>query len=479
MSDLAQKTVKGSIWSGVDIIARQGIGFVINLILARLLCPSDYGIIGVVLVFTSIMDVIVDGGFSVGLIRKKDRTDLDCSTAFYFNVVIGIVGYILLYLISPFIADFFNMPLVTSVLRVVGLGVIFNSFCIVQNAILTAELNLGLYTKINIISQLICGAIGIWMAYYGYGVWALVVQTVLTYFTKMLLLWILAKWRPLFHYSRDSFNYLWGFGSKLLFANILGVVFSKIYTFVIGKAVGKHELGLYTRAEQLGNQPQTILSSILSKVVVPSMAEYQNDRELLKRNFRKYVEVVSFVIFPLMFLCIALAKPIILILFGENWIESVPYFQILCLGFAWYPLSSLSLLLLQVLGDSSYLLKIEFIKKPITAILLAVGICFGLWGVVVVKPIADVCAVLVNLSAIKKKLDYNYCSQLFDILKYLLISLPIIVIGLVLQYFDYSMTITITVNVVLSLILYLGLNYMLKFEAMTNIVNLIQKFRNK
>lgn len=476
MSDLLNKTVKGAYWSGIDVLFRQVTNFVINLVLARLLFPEDYGILGIVLVFTGIMDVIIDGGFSVALIRKKERTENDLSTAFFFNVILGFLGYSFLFFIAPYVSIFFNDSSITNVLRVVGLGVIFNSFSIVQNAILTAELRLSTYTKISVSTQIICGAVGVYMAYKGFGVWSLVTQITMSYFLKMVLLWLLAKWRPKFVFDTKSFGYLWNFGSKLLASSLIGTLFYRAYTFVIGKFVGKYELGLFTRAESLGQQAPSIFSYILQKVVVPSLSIYQDDKNKLVLYYRKYITIVSFLLMPLMVYCISEARTIFLVLFGEKWLQSVPMFQLLCVGFVWYPFANMGLYLLQIIGKSGQILKLEFYKKPIGILIIAAGIPFGIWGIIISKVVVDTYCFCVNLSVLRRELDYKIVPQILDIVKYIIPSLSFFIASFFIEKFYLNNIIQAVLVLVAGSVSYIILVYILKFEAIHDLSEIKKRY---
>ena len=216
----------GVIWSLFDRLGAQFVTFIIGIVLARLLTPADYGLVGIIAIFIAVSNVLIEGGFSNALIRKLDRTESDLSTAFYFNVVVGIFLYVLLFFLAPFIATYFEDPLLIPLLRIIGLNVFFNSLCIVQNAILTAELNIKLQTLISLCSQIPMGIIAIYLAYKGFGVYALAIQSVGYTFIKTILFWCFARWRPITGFSKDSFNYLLSFGSKLVGANLIGTVFN-------------------------------------------------------------------------------------------------------------------------------------------------------------------------------------------------------------------------------------------------------------
>lgn len=416
--NLGKKTVKSSLWSIIDVLFRQGIGFVISVILARLLSPSDYGTIGMMTIFITISNVFVDSGFASGLIRKIDRTDNDLCTCFIFNIVVGVIVYGILFCSAPFIASFFNNPELAIYLRVLGLVLVINSLNLVQNAILISTMRIRQMTMISAISQISTGIIAIIEAYNDWGVWALISQQLLSAAFQTILLFFTTGWRPKLVFSKKSFHYLWGYGSKLLTANLIGVTFNQAYAFIIGKILGKRDLGLFSRSDQFASQPQNIVTNIINKALVPSLAECQNDMERLKKNYTKCVEIISLVIFPLMFILSLDAGPLFKILFGSKWDAAIPLFSILCIGYAIDIFSTLSLNLIQVMGRTDYTLKLEFIKKPFYAFIIFVSIYGGLEGIVIGKASYCLVAALINMSVVKFLLKYNYWKQVLDIVKY-------------------------------------------------------------
>lgn len=424
--NLSKKTVRSSLWSIVDVLFRQGISFVISIILARLLSPSDYGTIGVMMIFITISNVFVDSGFSSGLIRKIDRTDDDLSTAFYFNIFVAIGVYSILFFSSPLIASFFNIQELTTYLRILGLVLMFNSLNMVQNAILISSMRIKQMTMVSAISQISTGFLAIFLAYHGWGVWALIWQQLFAAILQAFLLAIATRWKPKRVFKKKSFSYLWGYGSKLLTANLIGTLFNQAYSFVIGKILGKRDLGLYSRSQQFAVQPENIVTNIISKALVPSLAACQNDLDRLKRNYKKCVEIISFLIFPLMFTLGIAAEPVFKVLFGSKWDNAIPLFQILCFGYAIDIFSNLSLNLIQVMGRTDFTLKLEFIKKPFYAIIIVVSVFFGLKGIVIGQAFYCLVAALINLSVVKFLLKYGYWKQVLDIFKYALISFAIL-----------------------------------------------------
>ena len=271
------KVIKGTLWSFLEAFARQFISFLLGLILARLLFPSDYGLIGMLMFFIAICQVFIDCGFANALICKKDRDDKDFSTAFYFNLIIGVVAYLILFIIAPYVAEFYNEPILKSLLRVVALSVVFNSLSIVQNAILTATLKMRLLTVVSVISQIIAGIVGVILAYSGFGVWALAIQSVGGSFMTMLTLWIVTKWRPRESWSNASFKYLWGFGSKMLFVGLISNAYSNIHSMLIGKFFNKNQLGLYSKSYNLSRIIPNTLYLALNKVSLPSFSSISDD----------------------------------------------------------------------------------------------------------------------------------------------------------------------------------------------------------
>lgn len=453
----SRKVVKGTIWSIIDVTSKQAVGFVLNIILARLLFPSDYGIIGIVIIFTSFADVIADGGLSVALIRKVDKTKEDEATAFWVNLLIGFLVYSLIFIFSPLIAEFFDIPELLWVIRVTSTSILFNSCSIVQNSRLISDLRLDVLTKLSVLIQILSGLIAVVLAYLGFGVWALVFQVVFSGILRMVSLWYVTKWIPYLCFSKQSFSYLWSFGSRLLLSNVIGTIYDRIYSFLIGKKVGSTQLGLYTRADSLGVQATSIINSTLSKVLIPYLKNFLYNESLLKSKYLEVLEIVSFLIFPLMFLMIAISEPLFLILFGERWLEAVPIFKILCFGYAWGPFTIISLQLLQTLGDSKYFLKLEIIKKVIQTGVIIIAIPFGFWGIVIAQPFYFIIGTLINLSIAHKYFRSSYFQELFHIIKYFILSVPILFFGAYICHQEMNALLQIFFLMLVSFLYYLSI----------------------
>lgn len=475
---LGKKTLKGSIWSIFDVVLRQGIGFVLGIILARLLSPSDYGTISMMMIFITISNVFVDGGFSTGLIRKNDRTERDLSTAFIFNICVGILAYVVVFCFAPLISVFFNNNELTLLLRVLALVLIINSFNMVQNAILIYSMKVRQMTIVTAVAQISTGCIAIFLAYEGFGVWTLIIQQISSTALTALLLFVVTKWRPIFVFDKESFRYLWNFGSKLLAANLIGTICNQMYSFVIGKFLGKRELGLYGRSDQFANQSNSIISNVINKALVPSLVKCQNDLNRLKKNYTQCVEILGFLVFPLMFIVSFIGKPLFLILFGTKWQDAIPLFQILCIGYSFSCFSNLSLSLMQIMGRTDYTLKLELFKKPIFFILILGSLSWGLNGLVIGNAIYCLYSTLVNLSVVKFLLKYSYIKQIKDIFKYCVMVISAL---LPLMMLDKFVVVPNLIQVFLYpicfIILYFLLSYLFKVKAMREIKKILT--RNK
>lgn len=422
MNNSRNRTVWAVVWSFVERFSTQVVSFFIGILLARLLSPHDFGVVGLISIFLVLSNVFIDSGFASALIRKVDRTQGDLSTAFYFNIVVGVVSYSILAYISPFIADYFDEPVLVDLVKIAGLNVLFNSFCIVQTAILTANLNIKLQTIINICSQIPAGLIAVYMAYQGQGVYSLAYQTVISSFLKMLLLWAYAKWRPSWIFDFSSFFYLWNFGSKLLAATLVGTFFDQVYSVLIGKYIGKNELGYFSKAQGLNNNVNSINTGIIQKVALPVLSRYQNNCIVLSEKFREVMCMLIFIIAPLSSFLFFASDDIIITIWTEKWLQSSILFKFLILSTMFSPIGQLSLSLLQVIQRTDLILKLEFPKKFLYCIYIAIGFQFGVLGLVVAMVFISITAMAINMWATKIHLIYSFRRQTMDLLKYMLLS---------------------------------------------------------
>lgn len=377
---LKQTTKEGLYWSATGSFANQGMNFVFSIILARLLAPNDYGIIGMLGVFICIVSVFIDSGFSASLIAKQDRTQKDFSTEFFFNIAVGIVAYAVLFTISPLVAKFYDIPALSSILKIIGLGVLINSFCVVQSAQFAIRLDFRTPAIISVVTNMFTGVLGIAMAYYGWGVWALVFQRISSATLNAILLWMLAGWRPTWEFSMESFKYQWNYGSKILGSSLIQQVYDNLYPLVIGKFFSSRQLGLYSRAQGFAALPSTNLSNILGAVTFPVLSKINNDMQMLVEVYRRMIKTTAFVVFPMMIGVAVVANPLVKILLNEQWYECIPYLQLLCFALIWQPLSYIQINVLKVAGRTDLILKMEILKRGVGLISIFGAIPFGVIG---------------------------------------------------------------------------------------------------
>lgn len=353
MSDsLRNKTVKGVSWSFADNIITNGVSFIVGLVLARLLTPAEYGLIGIITIFISVFNSIVDSGFSNALIRKNDARDVDYNTVFIVNLLLSVTLFFLLFLGSPAIGRFFNEPQLVPLSRVMGSIVIINAFAIIQRTILVKKVDFKTQTKVSLISSITSGFVGIGMALYGFGVWSLVGQQISRQLLNTVFLWVYSLWWPRIQFSIQSFKELFGFGWKLLVSGLIDTVWREIYQVVIGKFYSTATLGQYTRAQQFSSIFSSNITSVVQRVSYPVLSSIQDDRERLKMAYKKVIKVTMLVTFSCMLGLAAIAKPMILVLIGEQWMPCVPYLQIICFSMMLYPLHAINLNMIQVQGRS-------------------------------------------------------------------------------------------------------------------------------
>lgn len=421
--DLRNQSISGMKWSAIERFSVQGIQFVIGLILARLLTPSDYGIIGMVAIFMAISQTIIDSGFSKALIQKQDRTEVDFSTAFFFNIIVGLICYLILFLASPYIASFFNEPILKDVLRVLAINLFLNSLAVVPIAKLSIKVDFKTQSKASIVSTILSGALGIVLAYKGVGVWALVAQSVSHSFINVVVLWYLLKWRPQWKYSWKSFKKLFGYGSNVLVAGIISTIYANINTLVIGKFYTPNDLGNFTRGQQFPSLLSTNLTTIVQRVTFPILSKIQDDDNRLSSVYRDYIKISSLGIFFLLVLLSFIAEPLVTFLLTDKWIDAVIYLQVFCYALMFDHICAINLNLLYVKGKTKLILRLEVIKKGLAFIILMSSIPFGVFAICLSQVVYTQVAVYINTYYTGKLLNLGYLKQLKDYMPYFIISL--------------------------------------------------------
>ena len=406
----------------MDNISLQGIQFVVGIILARLLSPSQFGLVGMITIFIAISQTFIESGLSEALIRKQDCDDLDYNTVFYFNLTVGIILFLVLFFLAPAISFFFNEPSLAVLIRVLGLVLIISSLGIVQRAKLTKAIDIKTQTKVSIISNLSSGILAIALASWGFGVWSLIWRIILSNIFSIILLWIWSKWRPKKIFSKHSFNELFSFGSKLLASGLLNTIFENIYYVVIGKVFSPQMLGYFSRAAAFADLPSTNINSVIQRVTYPVLATIQDDQTQLKSAFRRLIKSTTFISFTLMIGMAVVAKPLILTLIGEKWRPSIPFLQLLCFSLMLYPLHSLNLNILKVRGRSDLFLKLELIKKLLAIPVVFAGILFSIKMLIVFMIIHSWISFFLNSFYSGRLINYPLKEQIRDIIPPLFVA---------------------------------------------------------
>lgn len=454
MGDIRNQTIYGLKWSALERISVQGIQFFIGIILARLLPPSDFGVIAMLTIFLAISQTIIDGGFSNALIRKVDRSEADYSTVFIFNIVIGVLLCLIVVWAAPYIAVFYEMPQLSSVMKVLALTLLFNSFSVVFYAILTINIDFRSIAIANFVSAIISGVIGIVMAYQGWGVWSLVFQSVSRSIINALLVAVLAKWRPKFLFSRVSFVEMFSYGSKILISSLINTVYANLTPMIIGKFYTSKDLGYYDRGRQFGVLPINYIVQTYERVTFPIMSQLQNDDVRLIDAYRKYIKSASLIMFIVVMLIIALAKPIILLILSAKWVEAIIYLQLFCVAEMFNHVTRFNLVLLQVKGRSDLFLRLEVIKKAISLSMLLCAAPFGIIPICISQILYSQIAMYINTYYTKKLFGLSYLMQVKDFSKYLIFAVVACVPAYLMVVFDVPSLISIIVGSVVALALY-------------------------
>ncbi|WP_217447697.1 lipopolysaccharide biosynthesis protein [Maribellus comscasis] len=443
--NLKQKTITGITWSFIDKSANLGVTFIIGIILARLLSPKEFGLVGMLTIFISISNSIVDSGFSQALIRKKSCTEDDFSTVFYFNFLVGLFMFALLATCAPLISRFFNEPLLIPLIRVLSITLIIDSLTIIQRTILTKNINFKLQTKISIIASVLSGGIAVVLAYKNFGVWSLVAQQIANRFFNSLFLWIWNKWRPLSVFSKKSFSELFNFGYKLLIAGIIRDIAQNIYYAIIGKYFSASDLGFYSQAERFNKLPSQDVSSVIQRVTYPVLAEIE-DEVKLKLAYQKIIKSTVLITFMLMLGMAAVAEPLIITLIGEKWRKSVIMLQMLSFVGMMYPLHSINLNMLNIKGRSDLFLRLTIIKRLLIVPTIVIGLLWGINVMIAGMIFNSLVSYYLNSYWSGKLIRYPINEQIKDIIPYFLISLVngtlIFFIGLILP-FNYGIKLII------------------------------------
>ena len=431
---LKDKTIKGVGWSAVDNVASYFVSFLVSIVLARLLSPDDYGLLGLIGIFTAISATITTSGFGNALIRKKGATEDDYNTVFIFNLVVSIVLYGVLFLCAPAIARFFNRDELVALTRVSSLSIIVGALALTQRVQLTKRIDFKTQTKITLIAAISSGIIGIVMAVCGFGVWSLVAQNLTKSLIDMVCLWMFNHWIPRFYFSKASFKELFGYSWKILLSRLLNTTWKELYQVVVGKFYTPATLGQYTRAKGFAQLFSSNLTEVVQRVTFPVLSEIQDDKTRMVAAYRKMIKTTMFVTAICMFSVGAVAQPLIYCLIGSKWHEASTYLPFICVSMSLYPLNAINLNMLQVQGRSDVFLILEIVKKVIGLAPLTVCILLGIKWMLIVNIFVVIIGFFLNSYYTGKDLGYTSWMQLKDVAPFYGIA---IVVALSVYFFKY------------------------------------------
>ena len=474
-----QKVLSSMFWKMIERLSAQGIAFVLSIILARLLMPEDYGIIALTTIFIRIANVFITSGLGAALIQNKDVSDVDYSSVFYLSFAIACIMYVGIFFAAPSVAEFYEEPDLVGVLRLLCLTLPMGALSSVQNAIVSKKLLFRKQLYVTLISVIISGTTGIFMAYKGFGVWALVTQQIVLQSVTILSMTFIVKWWPKLLFSISRIKVLFSFSFKLLISSVMEVLFNEVRGLIIGKMYNSTMLGLYNRGRKLPERIMMSVNSTIQAVMFPTLASHQDDKVSVKKIVKRTIKLGTYIVFPVMMGMAVVAEPMVSILLTDKWLPSVPYIQIFCASCALWPIHTTSLQVLKALGQSGKYLKLEIIKKVIGIIFLLASIPFGVFYMALSVPITGVIAVFVNASPSRKLINYMFKEMIKDILPALILSVLMGAGVLLLGLLPITKAVLFVIQILGGIVIYILLSMLFKNDSFVYLLSTIKDFLKK
>ena len=471
---LKRRVLSGAVWQYVQKLGSQAVQFVVSIILARLLCPENFGMIALLGVFISLSNLFIDSGFGNALIQRKNIDDIDCSSVFYLNITVSIVIYFIVFLSAPPVASFYGMPQLIPLLRVLALQIILMAFGCVQQSMLIRQMKFYLNFYINISGTIFASITGVTMAYLGFGVWSIASSQLVGQSVILLGLWTLVGWRPKAKFSYSRIKELFGYGSKILAGSIIGILYNNLYNIVIGKRYSAADLGFYNRGQLLPNTIIDTAANSVNGVLFPALSSIQDDKDRHKTVIRRSERMISFVVFFLAAMMFALAPNIICLLLGEKWLPAVPFMRIVCITLSISPISVLNQSIQTTLGRSDLFLKTTMRSKIVAIAIIVAGSLVNLYVMVMAGALASVCTLIITSRYNKQLIDYSTSEHIRDLLPALTSSIIVAVVVFLITLIGFNDIITILIGGIIGSCLYATMAYIAKFEAIFFIVGNIQ-----
>jgi len=473
--DLKHKTKVGLYWTFLNQGAIKVLTFIVGIIMARILSPEDYGIAALPAVFFAIAGIFVNSGFSQALVRKPEVSDKDLSTAFYYSIAMGVFIYAILFFMAPFIAAFFNTPILTSLVRVSALTFLWGPIITPQSVILQRKLDFKTPARISVVTQIIGAIVGVIAAYNGFGLWALIIMTIVSSLLNLIQTWWVVKWVPTERWDKESFKYLWGFGNKMLGVGLIEAVYNNITPIFIGKFYSTKDLGYYNRALGYAQLPSSYISNMVQSVTFPTLSKVQEDNEKLGQSYRKLLRSLSFIVFPLMFLLGALAEPLIVTLLTDKWLKSVLYLRLMCVWWCWVPIHQINGNLLLVKGKSDVVFKLTLFKRAIALTIMFFSLPLGIVPFLIGSIINSLLVLAINTYYTGKFIHVGFIRQMTDVF-------PILLLAFVSASMAYFVSLLFT-NMILQIIIagscglavYAGVAMALKFPELQEVKYMLKR----
>lgn len=467
------------IWRFLERCGAQGVTFLVSVVLARLLDPSVYGTVALVTVFTAILQVFVDSGMGNALIQKKDADDLDFSSVFYFNLSMCLLLYICMFFAAPLIAAFYNMPDLTPVVRVLSLTLIISGVKNIQQAYVSRNMLFKKFFFATLGGTIGAAVIGIWMAWKGYGVWALVAQNLFNATLDTLILWVTVKWRPKRAFSLERLKGLFSYGWKLLVSALLDTGYSNLRSLIIGKLYTSADLAFFNRGKQFPNLIVTNINTSIDSVLLPTMSKEQDNRERVRDMTRRAIKTSTFIMMPLMMGLAVCAKPLIRIVLTDKWLPAAFFLRVFCFTYAFYPIHTANLNAIKAMGRSDMFLKLEVVKKVVSIAALVGTMFISVEAMALALPVTSILGQIINSWPNRKLLDYSYRAQLLDMLPQIGLSAVMGAIIFLIQFLRLSDVATLLIQVPLGALIYIVGSKLLHIDSYEYVKGLIKSYTKK
>lgn len=472
-----KSVISNLIWRFMERCGAKGIQFIVSIVLARILTPSDYGVVGLITVFISILTVFVQSGLGQALVQQKQADENDFSIVLWFSLVFSLILYVLLYFCAPLISSFYKMPILVPIVRVLGIVLIINAVGSVQQAYIQKNLLFKKFFCVTIIGTITSAVISLIAAYNGFGVWALVIQQITLQAINVIVFFLFIKWKPKLVFSFLKIKDLFSYGWKLLCSALLDTVYNNIYSLIIGKYYSSSDLGYYNRGKQFPVLIIENINSAIDSVLFPVMSNVQDEKENLKSLTRRSIITSTFLIFPAMAGLAAIAKPLTILVLTEKWLPAVPFIQFCCFSYAFWPIHTANLQAIKAVGRSDVFLRLEIVKKIVGVMILVATIPFGLYVMMIGRCVSTLTSSFINAFPNKKLLGYSYIQQIRDILPSFMISLLMITVLIFINFISINPVLQIVIQIILGVLIYFGLSKLFKLECLEYILGIIKKLR--